>query len=139
MWHDSPINTVKSGKRSRKNSAFDPEKVLPDVESAVHLRPARNPPKTTIYDAFPPFIIFLPIHIMVKKVFRRSTNRDDLTRDMFGKRKEAAPIDSNIPLEISLFLSSYFSMLNTQGLLVPAIATAYVSSVSIAKTGPTRN
>ena len=98
-------------KKKKKDSTFDPSKVLPDLRSEIPLRPARDPPKETIYDAFPPFIILLPFHILFKKIFGRSTDRNDITRDLFGKKKEAPPIDSNIPLESefsSCFNPSFF-------------------------------
>jgi len=58
------------------------------------------------------------------------SQHDDGVRDWTGKRKELPPIDSNVPLEITLFLSSYFQMLQSQALLNPAIATAYNNSLT---------
>ncbi|KAG8982173.1 hypothetical protein FRC05_000315 [Tulasnella sp. 425] len=123
MWQESPRSTARAAK-PRKSRVFDPEKVLPNVKSAVPLAPARNPPKETIYDVFPPAIVFLPFHIMIKK-FLGARRGDEASRNIFGKKKEPEPIESNIPLEISLFLSSYMAVLMRDGLLTPAIATGY--------------
>ncbi|KAG8921813.1 hypothetical protein FRC01_014877 [Tulasnella sp. 417] len=124
MWQESPLSTARTGK-PRKKGVFDPESVLPTIQSAVPLAPARNPPKETVYDIFPPFIIFLPFHVMIKKLTGTRRGDEDGSRNIFGKKKEPEPIESNIPLEISLFLSSYMSILLQQGLLTPAMATGY--------------
>ncbi|KAG8956833.1 hypothetical protein FRC04_000311 [Tulasnella sp. 424] len=124
MWQESQFSTARAAK-ARKKRVFDPEKVLPNVKSAVPLAPARNPPKETIYDIFPPAIIFLPIHLMIKKLTGTRRGDEDGSRTIFGKKKELEPIESNIPLEISLFLSSYMAVLMRDGLLTPAIATGY--------------
>ncbi|KAG8956837.1 hypothetical protein FRC04_000315 [Tulasnella sp. 424] len=124
MWQQSHLSTARAAK-SRKKHVFDPEKVLPNVKSTVPLAPARNPPKETIYDAFPPAIIFLPIHTMIKRLLGTRRGDEYGSRNMFGKKKEPEPIESNIPLEISLFLSSYMAVLMRDGLLTPAMATGY--------------
>ncbi|KAG9019452.1 hypothetical protein FRB90_001926 [Tulasnella sp. 427] len=124
MWQESPHGTARTSK-PRKKRVFDPEKVLPNVQSAVPLQPARNPPKETIYDVFPPAIIILPFHVMFKKLTGTRRGDEDGARNIFGKKKEPDPIESNIPLEISLFLSSYMAALMRDGLLTPAIATGY--------------
>lgn len=123
MWQETPTSTARSTKPRKK--AFDPESVLPTIQSAVPLAPARNPPKETVYDVFPPFIIFLPIHVMIKKLTGTRRGDEDGSRNIFGKKKEPEPIESNIPLEISLFLSSYMAVLLRDGLLTPAMATGY--------------
>ncbi|KAG8956831.1 hypothetical protein FRC04_000309 [Tulasnella sp. 424] len=124
MWQESPMSTARAAK-PRKSRVFDPEKVLPNIKSAVPLAPARNPPKETIYDIFPPAIIVLPIHLMIKKLLGTRRGDEDGSRNIFGKKKEPEPIESNIPLEISLFLSSYMAILLRDGLLTPAMATGY--------------
>lgn len=113
MWQESPMSTARSTK-PRKNRDFDPEKVLPNVKSAVPLQPARNPPKETVYDVFPPFIIFLPFHIMLKKLLGRRRGDEDGARNIFGKKKEPEPIESNIPLE-----SEYTVSVTMQNMFLP--------------------
>ncbi|KAG8904713.1 hypothetical protein FRB99_001299 [Tulasnella sp. 403] len=126
IWLNSDHSTMKASRKSKhRHRNFNPEKVLPDVQSSVPLRPARNPPKDTIYDILPFLIIFKPIQSLVKWMLGRVKSDQDGTRNFWGKRKGPPPIDSNVPLEITLFLSSYFNMLQTAGLLTPAIATAF--------------
>ncbi|KIO23473.1 hypothetical protein M407DRAFT_27078 [Tulasnella calospora MUT 4182] len=123
MWQESPLSTSHTAKSRKKG--FDPGCVLPNVESAVQLAPARNQAKETAYDIFPPFIIFLPIHTMIKKLVGTHHGDEDGSRNIFGKKKDLEPIESNIPLEISLFLFSYMEILLRDKLLDPAIATEY--------------
>ncbi|KIO21829.1 hypothetical protein M407DRAFT_28597 [Tulasnella calospora MUT 4182] len=123
MWQESPLSAASTAKPLKGD--FDPEVVLPTVASVFPLAPARNPPKETIYDIFPPFIIFLPIHLMIKKLTRTHDGDEHRERNIFGKKRKPEPIESNIPLEISLFLSSYMAILLRDELLDPAMATAY--------------
>jgi len=125
MWHDSTENTMRRNRRSKKHRHFDTEKVLPNVPNEINLLPARSPPSDTVYDIFPPFIIFAPFHILLKKMFNRRSGGEEGARNIFGKRRGPPPINSNIPLEISLFLSSYLNMLIQQGLVGPTIGTAF--------------
>ncbi|KAG8863768.1 hypothetical protein FRB96_007605 [Tulasnella sp. 330] len=128
MWNDSRNNTLTSKhpkKRSRKGT-FDPEGVLPHIASAVPLRPARNPPSEHVTDLIPFLVVFKPFGDLFRKMIGKVRHeRDSGTRDWFGKKKDLTPIDSNVPLEISLFLSSYLQMLLAQNLLTPAMATGY--------------
>jgi hypothetical protein len=54
---------------------------------------------------------------------------DGSGRSFTGKKRAPEVTDSNIPLEVSLFLSSYLAMLLRQDLLKPAIATAFTNSL----------
>lgn len=120
MWQETPTGSARST-RPRKQRVFDPEKVLPDVKSAVPLQPARNPPKETIYDVFPPAIIFLPFHVLFKKLIGRRRGDEDGSRNIFGKKKEPEPIESNIPLESKIF---YFTAFRTDANLHPYFQSA---------------
>lgn len=80
--------------------SFDPERVLPSVYTHRPLKPSRNPPKSTLYDYIPIFLIFKPIINLFK------TKRIEETgRTASGRKIKPATGDSNVPLEITLFLS----------------------------------
>mgnify|MGYP001224217278 CR=1 FL=1 len=95
------VNESKDGSRSSSRAAkkrkgnFDPEAALPEVESDIPLKPARNPPKTTLYD----FIPLLRFFRWVGRVILRRARPGEY------RRKKTVNIESNIPLEISLFLA----------------------------------
>ncbi|KAG8968342.1 hypothetical protein FRC03_007801 [Tulasnella sp. 419] len=146
LWHDSragtPVPTLRktnsapttaNGTEKSKKSKFNPEGVLPQIPSAVPLKPARLPPKATIFDFLPILYIFKPIWKGIKRIFVRNREDDEEervgSRNFWGKRKHVEPIESNVPLEIILFLSSYLQMLLRNGLLQPAIATAYTNAL----------
>lgn len=117
------------GRSTKRKETFDPEKVLPQVLSERPLKPARNPPKTTLYDFLPFLRIFKPI---VNLVTRKNADLDDTARrSLLGHKKYIAHVESNVPLEITLFLSSYLAWLLKKGLLTPAIATALTNNIQI--------
>ena len=109
------------------------------------LKPSRNPPKTTLYDHLPILIVFKPItsglkslHSMIRRRIRghpepTKEEKEEASkadgRDALGRKKKAPIIASNVPLEIVLFLSSYLSWLLKNGLLQPAIATAFTNAI----------
>ncbi|KAF5336356.1 hypothetical protein D9611_006596 [Ephemerocybe angulata] len=103
------------GTKKRKDN-FDPEAALPDVESEVPLKPARNPPKTTLYD-FIPLLRFLRWGVRV--IMRRA-----LPGESRHRKKNHIAVESNVPLEITLFLANYTGFLMRSGLVQPAIVTA---------------
>ncbi|CAL1715235.1 unnamed protein product [Somion occarium] len=106
---------------------FDPESVLPIIPSERPLRPARNPPKTYIYHYLPFLHLFRPLFRRFKRM------REDDTpyhRSLTGKKIRPEMVDSNVPIEITLHLSTYFASLMKQGLLQPASATAMVNAIS---------
>lgn len=126
---------------------FDPESVLPAIRADRELKPARNPPNITAYDYLPLLLIFKPIVTGSKSLYssirtrirgapkRSKAGEDDSDalkldgRDALGRRKKAPIIASNVPLEITLFISSYFGWLLKNGLLQPAIATSFTTTL----------
>lgn len=108
----------------RSKTIFDPEKALPEVYSHRPLRPARNPPKTSVYDYLPILALFKPIVDLFK------TKKSAAPRSALGSRRKPAPGDSNVPLEITLFLSTYVGWLLPNGLCQPAVASAMVNNVA---------
>ena len=108
---------------SKRNKIFDPEQILPVVASDQPLQAARNPPKTTFWDYFG-FLSFLrPI---IRLLRGRATR--DLTA--IGRVKKQKNVESNVPLEITLFLNSYLAGLLNNGLVAPAIASGFVTNIS---------
>ncbi|KXN86663.1 hypothetical protein AN958_09841 [Leucoagaricus sp. SymC.cos] len=92
------------GRRSRRNS-FDPESALPRVQSEQPLKPARNPPETSIGDFIPLFRFFSWIG---RKTMHRAKSKKEVKEARRRMRKHGHGIDlveSNVPLEIILVLS----------------------------------
>ncbi|EMD31931.1 hypothetical protein CERSUDRAFT_119262 [Gelatoporia subvermispora B] len=123
LWHPSI--------RGRPKKKFDPEQALPFVYSEHPLRPARNPPKESIYDYMP----FLHVFKLILKPFSRRRHQEKTThgipsRSFTGKKLRPEAIDSNVPLEITLFLSSYLTWLLKNGMLQPALATAMTNGIA---------
>lgn len=121
-----------SSLRKDGKKRFDPESALPDLPSEQPLRPARNPPTTNLYDYIPFLRIFKPIVKFVKKRFNKLTHDEEEGghRSFSGRKIRPSMTDSNIPVEITLFLSSYFASLMRRGLLQPASATSMVNAIS---------
>jgi ion channel-forming bestrophin family protein len=119
------VGTLRS-KKSKNN--FDPEKVLPSVDSERPLRPARNPPKAGVYDYLPFLRIFKPLLNKMRGI----TDPEEFgqKRSLLGHKKFVAAVESNVPLEITLYLSSYLAWLLKKGLLTPALATGITNSIS---------
>ena len=82
-----------------KADPYDPEAVLPVVESEYVLKPARNPPHVSLYDFFPFLRLF-------RWLWRHLTGKPRHDNVRSRKRKAFAEIaESQIPLEILLVLS----------------------------------
>lgn len=122
----SPEGTLKSKRHRHRNDSFDPEKALPRVISDVPLRGARIPPRTRIYDYVPLLIVLKPILSGPKWLFRRMFRKQDEEAENTG----LPAIDSNVPLEIMLFLQSYLQFLLKNSYVPPAIASGMVSCLS---------
>jgi ion channel-forming bestrophin family protein len=129
LWfHAEPSKPFKKRPLTRAKT-FEPEKLLPTISTDAPLRPARNPPKTTIWE-FLPFLI--PFRWLAKAMSRRvraaiADSGED--RGISGKVRKPVKVESNVPLEITLFLSSYLSFLLKNGLLQAALATAYANQM----------
>ncbi|CAL1709226.1 unnamed protein product [Somion occarium] len=115
-----------SFRRSDKKR-FDPESALPVVPSEHPLMPSRNPPKTSFFSCFPFLRILKPL---IRPFKRMTEDEPPLRRSLTGKKIRPQMADSNVPIEITLFLSTYFASLMRQGLLTPASATAMVNAIS---------
>ncbi|RXW16477.1 hypothetical protein EST38_g9381 [Candolleomyces aberdarensis] len=105
--------------KKRKDN-FDPEAALPDVKSEVPLKLARDPPEKTVYDFIPLLRFFRWVVRVLLKKARPGEARH---------RKYKAHVESNIPLEISLFLANYTAFLGRSGLVQPDITTALQTDI----------
>lgn len=91
----------------QRAKTFDPEKALAEVQSHRPLKPARNPPRTTIYDYVPVFLVFKPFTRLFNKTKNAVVGESGTTRNLLGRKRKPQLGDSNVPLEITLFLSKY--------------------------------
>lgn len=87
-----------SRNRSGKQRKFDPESVLPYVDSEQTLKPARMPPPTTVYDFIPLLRFF---KWAVRAILRKAHPGEQRRRK---KKAFSEIVESNVPLEISLIL-----------------------------------
>lgn len=115
-------NSRASSRKPRKDN-FDPEAALPSVDSDIPLKPARNPPETTILDYIPLLRFF---RWMIRALLKKAQPGEQRTR-----KKHATVVESNVPLEITLFLSNYSAFLMRSGLLQPAIATGIMNNIGV--------
>ncbi|KAF9477338.1 UPF0187-domain-containing protein [Pholiota conissans] len=100
---------------------YDPESVLPEVESEFVLKPARNPPHVTLMD----FIPLLRLFRWIGRGFRRRS-----LEERKKKRKAYSEIaESHIPLEILLALSNYSAYLMKHDFVKPAIASGFTANI----------
>ena len=111
---------------------FDPEKVLPVVFTDHPLRPSRLPPEMGFFDYFP---VLRPIK-RIRKMFKQKKAEDEGFIELHpreGKggvgRKRKQPIESNVPLQIMLYISSYNAFLLNNNLLASASAGMFTNSV----------
>ena len=120
--------------RPRGYHEFDPEKVLPVVYTDHSLRPSRLPPKTGFFDYFPILRPIKRIPKMLKPKQVEVHEDEKLIEASEGRRyigrKKVELVDSNVPLQIILYISSYNAFLLKNGLLAPAVGTALTNSVA---------
>ena len=116
---------------SRSRAGFDPERVLPTVFSDVPLRPSRNPPSDGFFTYFP---VFRPLK-RLRRIFSRNRelhkNDGDYELDAAErKRRNREPTDSNVPLEIIMYLNGYNAFLLRNTYLPPAAATSLTNTLT---------
>lgn len=124
-------STAMRGPSHKRKS--DPENCLPVLPSEHPLKPACDPPNHGFTDYFP----FLRIFKLVFHPFRRrlsqlySEHPSTASSQTFsGKKTRPDAADSNVPTEITLFLTTYYTWLMSQGLLTPASATAMNNAIA---------
>jgi hypothetical protein len=84
---------------TRPSTAFDPENLLPQIESPFPLRPARNPPQSN-------FLHWIWRTLTLQQFRKREVETNPARRRRAGYVDN---VESQIPLEICLILSNYFS------------------------------
>lgn len=122
-------NTLTSNLNSLRNKSkvFDPEKVLPVVEVHRPLKPSRNPPHAGFTDYFP----FLKIFKLIAKPFRSSPRSQDVNmRAVLGRKQKPRACDSNVPVEISLFLMNYANTMIRGGFIQASVAGTLVGGIN---------
>lgn len=100
LWWNSPGTKLPPVRKAKKIRRFNPESALPQVETEIPLRGARNPPKDGFFDYFPIFIPFRWIARALSSRFRKNIHDNNEERTLSGKRRRAAQVESNVPLEI---------------------------------------
>ncbi|KAJ7625807.1 UPF0187-domain-containing protein [Roridomyces roridus] len=106
----------------KRAKTFDPEAALADIQSHRPLGPARNPPETGFFDYFPIFRIF-------SWLFHKCSRRLNKRNEQYKKKK--GPLsESNVPLEITIYLNAYLDYLLRNGWLVPATASGLLTNIS---------
>ncbi|KAF5363079.1 hypothetical protein D9758_012609 [Tetrapyrgos nigripes] len=112
---------------SRRNHDYvDAEKVLPTVQVHRPLKPARNPPLSDIFDYIP----FLRIFKVLARPFTGKKEPQVAKRSLMGRKRQPELGDSNVPLEIIMFLSGYSAHLLRAGAIQPAPASALVTAIN---------
>lgn len=91
--------------KASRPKTFDPEKALADIQAHRPLKPARNPPETSFYD-------YIPFLLALKWVWRRMSRKTESVlkgsnRNALGHKIKPPVGDSNVPLEITIYLSNY--------------------------------
>ncbi|KAJ6478126.1 Bestrophin, RFP-TM, chloride channel-domain-containing protein [Mycena vitilis] len=105
----------------RRAKTFDPEAALADVQSHRPLRPARNAPSASFFDYFPFLRIFAWFFSCCSRRLRNKA----------APKKHKGPLaESNVPLEITVYLSAYMAHLLRHGWLMPALATGLMNNIS---------
>jgi len=117
------FNSLSRNRKSKKPK-WDPESALSSVPASRPLKPARQPPEASMYD-------YIPLLRLFKWMFRRASSVAPGGRNFFGKKKKPIPVDSNVPLEVTLHLSAYTAWLMRSGLLQPAIASSMATNITM--------
>lgn len=142
---DVDTSTWSSSYQPRAYHEFYPEKVLPRVYTDYPLRPSRLPPKSGFFDYFP---ILRPIKRVWRFILPNQVFNDDEETffqprprprqfDYFV-RKKTDPVESNVPLQVMLYINSYNAFLQKQDLLsapAGAVLTNNINALQDAVSG----
>ncbi|KAF9041949.1 UPF0187-domain-containing protein [Hymenopellis radicata] len=114
--------------RLPRAKTFDPEKALADIQVHRPLKPARNPPSSSLFD-------YIPFLLVFKWMWKKATGvkasvLNGSNRNALGHKIQSSTSDSNVPLEITIYLSNYSAFLMRNGLLQPAVAAGILNNVS---------
>lgn len=87
LWYHASDGQNKSPtiKKLNRTKTFDPEKALPIIDSDHPLLPARNPPKTSVWDFLPFLVPFRWLAKRVSRSVRQAINDAGDDRTISGK------------------------------------------------------
>ncbi|KAJ8089642.1 hypothetical protein PM082_014902 [Marasmius tenuissimus] len=121
---DHEANVEDGISKKAKRTSLIHSHTLPHVQVHRPLKPARNPPVSTIYDYFP----FLKVWRIFKRMIRKNSPYEPV--GTLRNRSKPKLGDSNVPLEITLYLHRYIDGLLRANLVQSAIATGLVNSMA---------
>ncbi|KAI0049357.1 UPF0187-domain-containing protein [Auriscalpium vulgare] len=113
-----PMQSEKSARSLGNRSMRD------SIDGDGFLLPARNPPKYSYFDLFP---FSLLVKVMTSKGREVKGKKGARLRAKLGNRG----ITHNLPLEISLYLSSYVAALQARKAIDPPTATNIIASLNM--------
>lgn len=94
----------------------------------IELQPAYCPPHKTLYDHIPPLYALRPL---IRYMFRMTrTEQEERIAELKKQRKKRLAMETNVPLELGLHISTYIAHLNKNG-FVDAMYTSQVRFSSI--------
>ncbi|KIY66221.1 UPF0187-domain-containing protein [Cylindrobasidium torrendii FP15055 ss-10] len=125
----SPSSWFGSKKGKPRAKSFDPEAALASVKAHRPLKPARSPPNSRFSD-------YLPFLIIFKWIWKKIRGRTESvlsgrTRNALGQKITPVVGESNVPLEITIYLQNYAAFLMRSSLLQPASATAVMNNINM--------
>jgi putative membrane protein len=109
FYQSVPPKPFKPVKRMK---TFNPEQVLPQVNSDYPLRPARNPPRSSIWVFFPFLLPFRWLAKRVSRKLREAIQESGDERTISGKVRQPAKVESNVPLEVTYVRIPYHASKN---------------------------
>jgi putative membrane protein len=132
---DVDERTWSTSYRPRGYHEFYPEKVLPVVYSDHPLRPSRMPPSTGFFDYFP---ILRPIKRLRKFFGQKMVEDEEAERFIESRsrdwdylvRKKVDPVESNVPLQIMMYIHGYNSFLQKKGLVSAPVGAALMNTIN---------
>ncbi|KAJ7844674.1 Bestrophin, RFP-TM, chloride channel-domain-containing protein [Mycena leptocephala] len=118
---ETSLSSKEAPSKLQRAKTFDPEAALADIQSHRPLRPARAPTDASFLDYFPMFRIF---------AWMFSTCSRRLRGKAHSKKRKGPLAESNVPLEITVYLSAYLAHLLRNGWLMPAMATGLMNNIA---------
>ncbi|KAJ6481054.1 Bestrophin, RFP-TM, chloride channel-domain-containing protein [Mycena sanguinolenta] len=125
--HDVSVSSKEAGipelsaSKLRRAKTFDPEAALAEVQSHRPLGPARSPPPASFFDYFPIFRIFAWLFSTCSRRLRGKAH---------SKKRRGPLPESNVPLEITIYLSAYLEYLLRNNWLTPALASGLMNNIA---------
>lgn len=109
------------------SSRGKPQSFVSESKEHPPLLPARNPPKTSIFDIWP---LSTLVRTLTKRGHNVSGKKAAKERAKQRRGKEGEIVSHNIPLEITLYLSSYIAALQRRKVIDVATTNMLVNSLN---------